>query len=411
MITTAQPEFLRVSPRPTDRDRGQTASEPSEEPITADLANPPAEHRAVLSLARGGDGAETFEQLMENPAGDAPAKTWADPGPNWAAGDATAQARAATTPLILAATTPGRADEKAVPPTARPQNPAAGQMGAPALGAADELSSIADSPAPPSPDGRAIATARAAEAAIPAIGPSATSQDLKIPRSDAEWRDGWAAARRSGIDRPAAPETPLKPPSAEHASLVRAESASASAMIATASILTGAEFEFAPEIAPLVQASADLDEAALARLTPTGVPAAQRTAAMATNVASQIAAAISQGDGGVIEINLDPPELGRVTVKLTSTETGLAAALLTERPEIADLMRRHAELLLRDLKNAGYADVSLSFGSTSSEERRSDQSGQSADAPLDRTAENLAAAISPSHGLAGRSDSGLDIRL
>jgi hypothetical protein len=62
-----------------------------------------------------------------------------------------------------------------------------------------------------------------------------------------------------------------------------------------------------------------------------------------------------------VEIRLDPPELGRVQIHLRPTETGLQATVLAERPETHDLLRRHADLLARDLGAAGFRDVSLDF--------------------------------------------------
>jgi hypothetical protein len=62
-----------------------------------------------------------------------------------------------------------------------------------------------------------------------------------------------------------------------------------------------------------------------------------------------------------VEIRLDPPELGRVQINLRPTETGLQATVLAERPETHDLLRRHADLLARDLGAAGFRDVSLDF--------------------------------------------------
>lgn len=63
-----------------------------------------------------------------------------------------------------------------------------------------------------------------------------------------------------------------------------------------------------------------------------------------------------------LQLRLDPPELGRVEIHITPTEKGIVhAVVVAERAETHDLLRRHGELLARELGNAGYSDVSLSF--------------------------------------------------
>jgi hypothetical protein len=78
-------------------------------------------------------------------------------------------------------------------------------------------------------------------------------------------------------------------------------------------------------------------------------------------VTAQIRMGIARATGRRIEIRLDPPELGRVQIQLNPSERGVHAVILAERPEIGDLLRRHAEQLARDLAGAGYKDVTLEF--------------------------------------------------
>lgn len=69
-------------------------------------------------------------------------------------------------------------------------------------------------------------------------------------------------------------------------------------------------------------------------------------------------AIVQTRDGGV-EVTLNPVELGRVTFRLgTEGDPGHLAVLL-ERPETLDLVRRHSDQLLRDLRIGGMADPSL----------------------------------------------------
>jgi hypothetical protein len=78
-------------------------------------------------------------------------------------------------------------------------------------------------------------------------------------------------------------------------------------------------------------------------------------------LASQITLAIGQAKDRSVEIRLDPPELGRLQIHLAPTDGGLQALVLAERPETHDLLRRHAELLARELGAAGFRDVQLDF--------------------------------------------------
>ena len=76
---------------------------------------------------------------------------------------------------------------------------------------------------------------------------------------------------------------------------------------------------------------------------------------------AQITLAVGRAVDRQVEIRLDPPELGRVHIQLTPTEQGLQAVVMAERPETHDLLRRHAEVLTKDLNAAGYDNVSLDF--------------------------------------------------
>ncbi|MEM6441565.1 MAG: flagellar hook-length control protein FliK [Pseudomonadota bacterium] len=96
----------------------------------------------------------------------------------------------------------------------------------------------------------------------------------------------------------------------------------------------------------------------------TRAEAPPRSAAPETPPAvARVETALRRLESGEIEIRLDPPELGRVRVSLAASEAGLVATVLAERPEAADLMRRHAEALARGLAEAGHEEVTLQFGS------------------------------------------------
>lgn len=99
-------------------------------------------------------------------------------------------------------------------------------------------------------------------------------------------------------------------------------------------------------------------------------------AATARNVSGQVLATVAQMRDGTATIRLNPEELGRVRLSLTPTEQGLTVVVLAERAETADLMRRHADTFLSDLKDLGYAQVELEFRDAAQQEK----GGRDADA-------------------------------
>jgi hypothetical protein len=90
-------------------------------------------------------------------------------------------------------------------------------------------------------------------------------------------------------------------------------------------------------------------------------------------VAGQVAVAIGRASDDKVEIRLDPPELGRVQIHLSRHDGAVQAVVLADRPETQDLLRRHAEVLARELGEAGYDSVRLDFGG--GEQARPDDPG------------------------------------
>ncbi|WP_158965706.1 flagellar hook-length control protein FliK [Chachezhania sediminis] len=63
-----------------------------------------------------------------------------------------------------------------------------------------------------------------------------------------------------------------------------------------------------------------------------------------------------------VEIALEPAELGRVRMTLSTTVDGVMTLHVTaDRPETLDLMRRHIAELSQEFRRLGYADVGMSF--------------------------------------------------
>lgn len=62
-----------------------------------------------------------------------------------------------------------------------------------------------------------------------------------------------------------------------------------------------------------------------------------------------------------VELSLNPEELGRVRMTLVTGDSSISVALTAERPETADLLRRHIEMLSQEFRQLGYRDISFSF--------------------------------------------------
>ena len=84
---------------------------------------------------------------------------------------------------------------------------------------------------------------------------------------------------------------------------------------------------------------------------------------VARYVAQQLAGEARQFSDRPVELTLSPEELGRVRMTFTMSETGINVAVLTERGETLDLLRRHIAMLTEEFREIGYKDVSFDFSS------------------------------------------------
>ena len=80
------------------------------------------------------------------------------------------------------------------------------------------------------------------------------------------------------------------------------------------------------------------------------------------NVARQVMEAMQKTTERSIELQLQPRELGKLRLSLTPAETGMAVAIVAERAETLDLLRRNIQTLEQNFVDLGYTDVSFSFG-------------------------------------------------
>ena len=143
--------------------------------------------------------------------------------------------------------------------------------------------------------------------------------------------------------------------------------------------------------------------------TPMAPATANKPQATEAKIISQISSAISNTSKDTVEIRLDPPELGRVIISITQSDSGLTATVTSEKAEVADLLRRHAELLSRELSKSGFGEASLEFSHKDQHENRSDlEEGRGHFSPA--TSENNEVASTIEMILQSQSGS-LDIRL
>lgn len=90
-------------------------------------------------------------------------------------------------------------------------------------------------------------------------------------------------------------------------------------------------------------------------------PPGSASRATAAHIATQVAQAAHQQPNGASDITLNPKELGHVRLNLQSIDSTMFVQITAERPETAELMRRHIDSLAQEFRNLGYQDVSFSF--------------------------------------------------
>lgn len=104
-------------------------------------------------------------------------------------------------------------------------------------------------------------------------------------------------------------------------------------------------------------------------------PKLQTSSQLASSVGQQIAVEVNKKQGGIMEIALNPEELGRVSLTMKATEGSVAMVISAERPETQDLMRRHIETLAQEFRTLGYKDISFSFQNQGQRESNPDRDG------------------------------------
>lgn len=321
------------------------------------------------------DAAAPEEKGVRRQAGEAILPTDAAPATGEETGgklaEAPAQPQAAAAPGAAAPDTAALAAQAGQQAAAAPAQPGEAKPAARAA-ATDDGARIAPAGEATAPDGQTIQAAKPAGAAAApekaaAAAPETGEAAPETPRADA------TAGTGRGASDPEAPKAAAKTEAAG-----RPETAQPQAAPAASPAADPAADPAAREAQVLHETTADLDwRLGIDR---TGVGAAGRTAdsapaqaARAVTVSQQLTVAIGSTSDGQVEVRLDPPELGRVQIHLHTSEEGVRAVIMAERPETQDLLRRHAEMLARDLGEQGFETISLEFAAGN------ETGGQSAD--------------------------------
>ncbi|MDP3960970.1 MAG: flagellar hook-length control protein FliK [Pseudorhodobacter sp.] len=129
------------------------------------------------------------------------------------------------------------------------------------------------------------------------------------------------------------------------------------------------DLAFSPTPSPATDPSASAGEAvpALAQILATPIaPSTTASALPFTPHSKPLAATLIEHarNGGTesVELSLAPEELGRLRMSLQPEGDGMRVLLSAERPETIDLMRRHADQLAQEFRQAGFSGATLSFG-------------------------------------------------
>ncbi|MEY8828109.1 flagellar hook-length control protein FliK [Sedimentitalea sp. XS_ASV28] len=84
------------------------------------------------------------------------------------------------------------------------------------------------------------------------------------------------------------------------------------------------------------------------------------------HAAAQAVEILAKEPGKTVEIALNPEELGRVRLSLSTSDAGMTVSIVSERPETLDLMRRHIDQLSQEFQRLGYQQTSFEFSGEAS---------------------------------------------
>lgn len=213
------------------------------------------------------------------------------------------------------------------------------------------------------------------------------------PAGDGNADSGTGQSRTHGVPLPAPPKVPVLPPvtkavappvatpaqiaSAEHAvprpdlpDAVPATPPTVRVLRLIASAAPDTPIHASPDpgvptMAPSDPIVPDAPNMPVMHAATPGAPVGQSAPAVPmVNLPQVFAVAIAADPGQPVEVRLDPPELGIVRFTVEAQERGLVVTIIADRPETLDLMRRHADQFLADLRQSGCHGASLNFGAS-----------------------------------------------
>lgn len=373
--TGAEVEIASLRP-PHTKSNADTASEPSKtplQPLSAGVPDRPA-------VAQGGPGMALERDPMEMRRGPPlPPPPFADAPP------------VLPTQAMVNAT-PGRdisRPDRTTLPTTLPTAPTGGV--APAATRGNERGGIA-------PTGGAAETAARNPAADTTLTVASRPTRITPPLTEGgrRGRDGIAARGSEDAPRRIGPEDPRRvsgsaPQRGDGASMQGAVTVNTAARPAGAPITPQPGAEIAP-IGPFERPGDGL-------LGPVGQSVAPGTSAgaapgaplppstgLAQSVAQQILGGlprpISDMGSGAVEIALDPPELGRVRLSLLEVAGVMTLSITAERPETADIMRRHLDLLAQEFSREGLGAPHVQIGGEAAQDRGQRQAPSAPDTSI-----------------------------
>jgi flagellar hook-length control protein FliK len=130
---------------------------------------------------------------------------------------------------------------------------------------------------------------------------------------------------------------------------------------------------------------------------------------MTRHVAQQLIEMAKLAPDRPIEIALNPQELGRVRMMLHPSDGGMQVALVADRPETIDLLRRNIEMLASEFRELGYTSVSFTFSGNGSGRDGHMTSGDKADQAVPQDAPDQTS-LTPAR-LSIAPNGGVDLRL
>lgn len=179
------------------------------------------------------------------------------------------------------------------------------------------------------------------------------------------------AGRANETNSPRSPNTisaPTQTVQTTSLTQVAAQEAIQTQAVEVATDLQGAQFDIL---------RSEVQHASQIRISQSGAlePLVARGVDIARNASTQMVAQLKTDLSGAFEIRLDPPELGRVAVRVYAGEAGMIAQVSAERQDVLDLLRRNEAQMAREFAEAGYDNLSFDFSGSDQSDEWSDEGG------------------------------------